>query len=128
MALIHDNVFDAALDYISTNADKVEVRNSASSPLANFASLDASNFGANANYSSGSSTGRNMQCLVSSTSDMKSISVTTGGSAHKVALINTTASPDVDLVVASISSAPVNLGSSDKVNLSTFSVILKDPA
>ena len=124
MALISDSVFDAALNYISSNAIEAEVRNSASSPLVDNITLDAGNFGSPVN-NSGSGGGRKIQCLVSDTSDMRNISVNTAGSAQKVALLDNV--PNV-IVVADLTSAPVSLGGSDQINLSTFSVILKDPA
>jgi hypothetical protein len=126
MALIHDNVFDAALNHVKSNADTVEVRNASSAVLANTA-LDASNYTGPADYTSGSVSGRKLLALKSSTNDMKSISVSgSGGNATKVVLKD--ASPAADLIVASITSAPVTLGGSDKVNLGTFSIILKDPS
>ena len=124
MALIHDDVFDAALSHISSNAKEAEVRNSASAVLVDAVTLDAGNFGSPVN-NSGSGAGRKIQCLQSSTSDMKNISVNSAGSAAKVALLNSAGTKD--LIVASISSAPISLGASDQVNLGTFSVILKDP-
>jgi hypothetical protein len=125
MALIHNDVFDAALTEVAT-ANKAEVRTAASAVLVGSITLDASNYGAIGD-NSGSGGGRKRQCLVSSTSDMKNISVTnaSGGSATKVALVD---AGSADLIVASISSAPKALGASDQVNLSTFSVILKDPS
>lgn len=124
MALIHDNVFDAALSYIKTNAVEAEVQNASGNALVNAITLTSGNFGSPVN-NSGSGGGRKIQCLVSDTSDMKAISVNSAGSATKVALKNSTGT--VTLVEASIASAPISLGASDQVNLSTFSVILKDP-
>jgi len=126
--VIADNIFDAALALVD-NCTSCEVRTSGSSVLVdlvtNSVTLDASNFGA-AGDNSGSGGGRKMQCLVSSGSDMKAISVSTGGAAKKVAIGVSSASSIVDYVVAELSSA-VSLGSSDQINLGTFSVILKDP-
>lgn len=120
MALIHNDVFDAALTEVKT-ATEAEVQNASGTALVDAITLDASNYGANGEYASG---GRKCQCLVSDTSDMASIAVDTGGSATKVALKDASAAV---LIEASITSAPVNLGSSDAVTLGTFSVILKDP-
>jgi len=131
MALIHANVFDAALDHISGNADTVEVRDASSVVLAQNASLGSDNWSGAAAYSSGSDSGRKLTALVSHSSDMKSLSVipSSGGSATKVVLKQTVASSgSIDLITASITSAPVTLGGSDKVNLGTFSIILKDPS
>ena len=121
MPSLSNSVIDAALSYISTNCNKAQVKD-ASVVLVNSITLDASNFGA-AGDNSGSGGGRKMQCLVSDTSDMKSISVTGSGSADTVALL---ASSTVH-VVASISGADVALASTDQINLGTFSVIIKDP-
>jgi len=118
MALLHNNVFDAALNVIAA-CDIVQVRAAGSSVLVAFTPLDSGNFGS---ITSGSVDGRKIQCLVSDTSDMKNISVSTGGSATKVALIDSA----TVIAVASLSST-VNLGSSDSVNLSTFSVTFRDP-
>ena len=123
MATLSNAVIDAALSYISTNCNKAQIVTSASSVLVNSVTLDASNFGA-AGDNSGSGGGRKMQALVSSASDMKSISVTGSGSAAKVRLL---ASSTVH-VVGSITSAPVALTSTDKVNLGTISIIIKDPS
>ena len=122
MALIHNNVFDAALTYISANAVEAEVRKTSSGILVSAVTLDGGNFGANGEYASG---GRKIQCLVSSASDILAISVDAAGDATKVALLN--ASGAAVLIVASITSSPITLGASDQVNLLTFSVILKDP-
>jgi len=124
--IIADAVFDAALGIID-NSTSCEVRTSASSVLVdlvtNSVTLDGSNFGAPED----GSTGRKIQCLVSAASDMKAISVSTGGSANKVAIGVSSASSMVDYVIAELAS-PVTLGSSDQINLGTFSVTLADPA
>lgn len=122
MALIHDDVFDAALEYISSNAVEVEVRKTSSGILVSAVTINSGNFGAAGDYASG---GRKIECLTSSASDMLAISVDAAGDATHIALL--TASGAAVLVTASITSAPVTLGASDQVNLSTFSVILKDP-
>lgn len=124
MALIHNNVFDAALSYIATNASVAEVRDGTDTGLVTGVSLDAGNFGSPLDNAASSGGGRKITCLTSSASDMKNISVGTAGSAQKVALID--ASTNV-LIEASITSAPISLGASDQVNLSTFDTILKDP-
>ncbi len=120
MPSLSNSVLDAALSYISTNCNKAQVKD-ASVIIVNSVTLDASNFGA---ITSGSSGGRKIQCLVSSSSDMKSISVNgSSGSADTVALL---ASSTVH-VVASISGSDVALTSADQVNLGTFSVTISDP-
>lgn len=124
MALIHNDVFDAALTYIKSNAVEAEVQNASGTALVNAITLNAGNFGS-AVDNSGSGGGRKIQCLASSASDMKAISVSTAGSATKIALKDSAGT--TTLIEASIASAPISLGASDQVNLSTFSVILKDP-
>ena len=123
---IENIVFDAALGIVD-NCTSCEVRTSASSVLVdlvtNSVTLDGSNFGSPAENSGG---GRKIQCLVSSASDMKAISVSTGGSAKRVAIGVSSASSMVDYVVAELTSA-VSLGSSDQINLGTFSVKFADP-
>jgi len=129
MALIHANVFDAALSYIKTNANEAQVRDASSVELVGSIALNSGNFTGPAAYSSGSDSGRKIEALTSDSSDMKNIAVTnaSGGSAAKIALVNTSGS-GTDLIVASIASGAVALGASDAVNLSTFDIILKDPA
>lgn len=126
MSLLSDSVFDAALSYISSNCNQAEVRTSASAVLVDNITLDAGNFASIVN-NSGAGGGRKLTCLQSSTSDMKAINVSTAGSAQKVALLASSASVQTDHAIASLQSAPVTLGASDQVNLSTFDVILKDP-
>ena len=118
MPVLADSVFDAALGIVD-NCNKCQVRTVASAILINSIVLNAGNFGAIGNGSAG---GRKIQCLVSSASDMKAISVTSAGAAKKIVLLITSAVT----VVASLTSA-VSLGASDQVNLGTFSVTLSDP-
>ena len=120
MPVIADTVFDAALGIVD-NCNKARVLKSSSGVLINSIVLNAGNFGA-AGDNAGSGGGRKIQCLVSSASDMKAISVTSAGAAKKIALVISSAVT----VVASLASS-VALGASDQVNLGTFSVILKDP-
>lgn len=124
MALIHNDVFDAALNYVKSNGVEAEIQNSASTPLVDGITLDAGNYGSPQDNPSTSAGGRTLACLQSSASDMKNISVNSAGSAYVTAIKNSAGSA---LVKTSISSAPISLGASDQVNLSTFSVILKDP-
>ena len=119
MPTLSNAVIDAALNYIKTNCNKAQVKD-ASVILVNSITLDSGNYGS---VVDNSSNGRKLQCLVSAASDMKSISVTTGGSADTVALLATSTIH----VVASISGSDVTLTSTDKVNLGTFSVIIQDP-
>jgi hypothetical protein len=120
MPVIANSVFDAALGIVD-NCNKAQVLTAASAVLIDSIALNASNFGAIGD-NSGAGGGRKIQCLVSSSSDMKAISVTSAGDAKKIALLISAAVT----VVASITSA-VTLGASEQVNLGTFSVILKDP-
>jgi hypothetical protein len=124
MALLHNNVFDAALSHISSNGVEAEVQNSTGSPLVDSVTLDTGNYGSPQDNASSSGGGRKITCLTSSASDMKNISVTSAGSAYTTAIKNAS---NTELVAASITSAPISLGASDQVNLSTFDVILKDP-
>jgi hypothetical protein len=124
MALIHNDVFDAALSYIKANAKEAEVQNASGTALVDAITLDSGNFGSTID-NSGSGGGRKIQCLVSSASDLQNISVNSAGSASKIALKDSAGT--TTLIEASISSAPISLGASDAVNLSTFSIILKDP-
>lgn len=121
MPSLSNAVIDASLNYIKTNCNKAQVKDGAL-VLINSITLDAGNYGS-AVDNSGSGGGRKIQCLKSDASDMKSISVTTAGSADTVALLATSTIH----VVASISGSDVALTSTDKVNLGTFSVIIKDP-
>ena len=124
---IGNAVFDAALGIVD-NSTSCEVRSSSGSSVlvslvANSVTLDGSNFGSPAENSGG---GRKIQCLVSSGSDMKAISVSSAGSAKRVAIGISSASSMVDYVVAELSSA-VSLAASDQINLGTFSVKFADP-
>jgi hypothetical protein len=117
--IIANAVFDAALGMVD-NCTEAEVRNASSAVLVDGITLNAGNFGSPEDNSSGG--GRRIQCLVSSASDMKAISVSSAGAAAKVALIYSGA----DYIVSELASA-VSLGASDQVNLGAFYVILKDP-
>ena len=118
--ILADTVFDAALGIVD-NCNKAQVVTSGSSILVNSITLDASNFGA-AGDNAGSGGGRKIQCLVSSSSDMKAISVTTAGAAKKIRLLISSA-----VTVVAVLTSAVSVTSTDQVNLGTFSVILKDP-
>ena len=119
--LIDDTVFNAALDLIET-ADNAQVRTSGSSVLVdcqvNSVTLDSGNF----TQGPGSPSGRRTQCLVSAASDMKAISVSAGGAANQVALLD---SASTVLAMADLP-APVSLGSSDQVNLGPFYIQFPD--
>jgi len=116
--VLSDTVFDAALAVIKT-CTEARVVTSADGVLIAGITLDTSNYTGPA---AGSPTGRQITCLVSSTSDMKAISVTSAGLAKKINLLLTS----VLHVTATLTSA-VSLGASDQVNLGTFIVLLPDP-
>lgn len=122
-ALIADAVFDAALSYIATNADGVQVQSATSTVLVGVTpiALDGSNF--NAPENGGTGGGRAIDCLVEDTGDMSNIAVDVAGDATKVVLLDGA----VPLITADITGAPITLGASDQVNLGTFIVQLKDP-
>jgi hypothetical protein len=115
---ISDTVYDEALSYIAT-CTECQVRTSADAVLVTTPALDSGNFTGPA---AGSPSGRQITCLVSSTSDMKAISVTSAGAAKRVAL----RLASTDHVVAELTSA-VSLGASDQINLGSFVVVFPDP-
>jgi hypothetical protein len=127
MAVIHDDVFDAACAVVATSTH-CEVRNSASAILVSIGNsspaitLNAGNF----TSSQDGATGRKVTCLVSSTSDMLAIDVSSAGSADKVAIGTSSTSTLVPLVIASLSGS-VGLAASDQINLGSFSVTFADP-
>jgi len=116
--VLSDTVFDAALAVVKS-CNKAQVVTSADSILINSITLDSSNY---TGPGAGSPSGRQITCLVSSTSDMKAISVTSAGAAKKINLLLSSTLH----VTATLSSA-VSLGASDQVNLGTFVVLLPDP-
>lgn len=121
MATLSNAVLDAALEYISSNTNKVQVVTSASAVLVSKASgITSADFGA-AGDNSGSGGGRKITCLTGS--DFNGLAVSSAGSASKVRLL---ASSTV-VCTTSITSAPISLGASDEVNIGSFSVIIKDP-
>jgi len=122
MATLSNAVLDAALEYISSNTNKVQVVTSASAVLVSKASgITSADFGA-AGDNSGSGGGRKITCLTGS--DFNGLAVSSAGSASKVRLL---ASSTV-VCTTSITSAPISLGASDEVNIGSFSVIIKDPS
>jgi len=116
--VLSDTVFDAALAVVKS-CTKAEVRTSASSVLITSITLNSANY---TGPGAGSPSGRQITCLVSSSSDMLAISVTSAGAAKKIALMLSAATH----VIAELTSA-VSLGASDQVNLGTFVVLLPDP-
>ena len=118
--LIHDNVFNAALDYVEL-CTEAEVRAAASSVLVDSVTLDSGNF----TQGAGSPSGRRTQCLVSAASDMKAIAVDSAGTATKVTLLRSIGSAMTPVVHADLSGSVV-LGASDEVNLGAFYVQFPD--
>jgi len=118
LKILSDSVLTPALTFIRT-LNKAKIVTSADAVLVDAIALNAANFGA---ATSGSSSGMKVQCLVSSSSDMKAISVTSAGAAKKIQLLLSSA-----IHVVATMSAAVSLGASDQVNLGTFSVTLSDP-
>jgi len=120
MASLSDDVLDAALDFIAT-CTEANVKDG-STIVVDGITLDASNFGAPTNGSSG---GRKIECLSSDSSDMAGIAVNgSSGSADTIALLDASAAIHV---VASISGSDVALTSADSVDLGTFSITIADP-
>lgn len=121
MATIADAVFDAALSYVKSNVNKVQVVKASSGVLVSKASgITSADFGS-AGDNSGSGGGRKIACLTGS--DFQGLAVSAAGSATKVRLLKSS----TVVVVASIASSPKQLASSDQVNVGSFEVILKDP-
>lgn len=118
-ATIADAVFDAALNHVKNNADKVQLVTSGSSVLVSITSIDSGNYTGPAN---GSSSGRKLTCLTSC-AEVSSASVSSGGSISKLRLLDSAAV----LVTADVASAPVNVGSSDTVTIGSFTITLADP-
>jgi len=123
MALFHDDVFDAALSYISTNGVEAEVQEADDTVLVDSITLNSGNYGSPEN-NSGTGLGRRMQVFVNDADDMKTIAVTVAGTATKVAIKNAggTVLTEVDLT------AGVALTTADTVDLEPIYLILKDPA
>ena len=116
--ILSDGVLTPALTFVRT-LNKAKIVTSADAVLVDNITLDASNFGA---VGDGSSGGRKVQCLASSASDMKAISVSSAGAAKKIQLLLSSA-----IHVVATMSAAVSLAATDQVNLGTFSVTLSDP-
>ncbi len=117
--ILSNAVLDAALDIVN-NCNKAQVVTSSDSILIDNISLDAGNFGAAQDNSSGG--GRKMECLVSSGNDMKAISVDSAGAAKKIRLLISST-----VTVVAVLASAVSLGAADQVNLGSFFVVLKDP-
>lgn len=126
--LVANDVLDAALNVVKTatlanvctaSADtfaKATVSNQLASVV-----INASNFTGPGDAGGG---GRQLTALVSDTSDMKSISVDSAGSAAEIALTKASSS---DLFYVTTLASNKSLGASDKVTLSTFVITIGDP-
>lgn len=124
-ATIHDNVFDAALNYIKTNGVVAEVREADETVLATLV-LDTGNY-TGPSDNGGAGGGRKLVCLVNDGGDTQNIEVESpGGDATKVVITDDDSVPNI-LVSTDITDSPKALGADDQVNLGTFEVILKDP-
>jgi hypothetical protein len=123
-ASIHNNVFDAALNYIKSTAVEAEVREADETVLATV-TLNSGNYTGPAD-NAGAGGGRKLTCLVSDAGDMSNIAVDAAGDATKVVLTDGDSVPAI-LISTDITDAPKSLGASDQINLGTFDVILKDP-
>ena len=117
-ATIADAVFDAALNHVKSNADKVQLVTSASAVLVSITSIDSGNYTGPGD----GSTGRKLSCLTSC-AEVSSASVSSGGSISKLRLLDSAAV----LVTADVASAPVNVGASDTVTVGSFKIELADP-
>lgn len=124
--LIHDDIFDAALNLIISTTDKIQVRKTSGGVLvstsanSNSITLDASNW---ATVGAGSPSGRDITAAVSKSSDLASLAVGAAGAATHVALVD---SAQVQ-VQANITSEPISIGASDLVNIGSFTITLLDP-
>ena len=119
MATIADAVFDAALDVLRTT-DRVQLVTSASSVLVDVDSLSSAS-ALWSSIASGSAGGRKLTWKASA---VNSQAVSSGGSISKLRLLDGSSV----IATASVASAPVNIGSSDTVNIGTFTITLSDPA
>ena len=116
--VLSDTVLDAALAVVKS-CTEARVVTSTDSVLIAGITLDSANYTGPA---AGSPSGRQLTCLVSSSSDMKAISVTSAGAAKKINLLLSSA-----LNATAVLTSAVSLGASDQVNLGTFVVLLPDP-
>jgi hypothetical protein len=120
--ILSNAVLDAALAVVSATT-KLQVVNSSSTILIDSIVIGSANFSGSNSYSSGSTAGRNLVCLVSSaSSNMAAISVTTTGAAKKLRLLN-----GASVECVAVMTSAVSVLSTDQVNIGTFSVIMVDP-
>lgn len=132
--LVADDVLDAALNVVK-GATLINVCEASTDTFAKAAVSKSSASGqrlanvaaASANYTGPGDAGgggRQLTCLVSSSSDMKSISVDQAGTAAEIALTKASSS---DLFYVTTLASSKSLGASDKVTLSTFVITIGDP-
>ena len=122
MPTLADAVFDAALTVLRSGIDRIQLRAAASSVLVDVDSLSSVS-ALWSSIASGSSGGRKL-VFKSSIASLQGVSVSAGGSIAKLAMLDSaTVQGTVD-----ISGSPVNVGSSDQVNIGGFTITLADPA
>ena len=124
MSVYHDNVYDAALNYIKTNGVEAEVRES-TAILVDAITLDSGNYGTVMDNDLGGG-GRKMECCVNDADDMLAIPVdaaSTGSGADNVVIKNGAG----DILAQADLLTPVELTTDDEINLDSFFAVLKDP-
>ena len=116
--VLADAVLNAALNYISTNTNKVQLLTSASASI-----LKHTSSGSDIVFSSpGDASGGGRKITVFS-GGLSSIAVSTGGTADKLRLLTSASATIVETSTAS----SYALGSSDSVNFQAFSITIADP-
>ena len=113
MALIHDDVFDAAITKITTSVDTVQVRAAGSSVL-----VDTNSSISWTGPANGSSGGRKITF-----DGISGVSVSSTGAANKIAMVDSA----TVLAVASITGSDVSITSADQVNIGSFKITFGDP-
>jgi len=133
--LVHDDVLNAALAVIAT-ATKANVCLASANTYARATTTQASASGYQlasvtldaSNYSTSSgSTGRKITCLVSDSSDMKSISVNASIASQSAAEIALTLAAGSKLFYVTTLASTKSLNTGDKVTLGSFAVTIADP-
>jgi len=117
--VVANEVFDAALSYISANVNKVKLLTSGSSVVVSVSSgIDSGDFSGPGDGTSG----RKISCLTSSA--VASQAVSAAGAINKLQLLKSS----TVVIQADISGSDVSVGSSDTVTIGSFKVELADPA
>lgn len=124
---VHNNVLDAALDYIKDNGTKLCVcktstdtyaKATSANKLASVGSLTSANYTGPADYS-GSSGGRKL-----TVSSQSSMNVTASGDAEEVAIVKSSGS----LLLFVTTCTKKTLSSGDKVTVPSWVVAINDPS